>query len=224
MKNDKLINKIEKLLARKESSFKAEAEAALIKAQELMIKNGISLDDIPSASTQNQPNVTEERVYHPQAPLWHGTIASILADNFRCKSIWSIEFRNNRRLRVMTFIGLADDAAIVKEAYIYAIALIKYNIRMIKKRFPRVTTKYINTYIKGFAAGLYARFKEQVERENWGLILVTPAPVVLKYESYRPKKVNSKGRKIEYNNNINAFYQGYTDGKAFNCDAKRLNR
>lgn len=220
MPDHKVINKIQKLFARTESTFSAEAESALLKAQELMLKHGLSMKDI--GLEENTQEVKEETVYFSQAPIWHGSIAYILAENFRCKSIWDTVYRNNRKMKVITFIGLEEDVLIVKEAYMYAIELIRYNIRGIKKRFPRATAAYINTYIKGFIDGPNVKFHEQVKKENWGLVLVTPTLVEEAYQRYLPVAYKARGKKPEYSNNDNAYQKGYVDGKAFEHDRKRL--
>lgn len=217
MPDEKIVRKIQMLFAKKESNFKAEAETALLKAQELMLKYGITMQDVTGQE------VLELSVYHSQAPLWHGRIASILAKNFRCKYIWTTQWRGTRKVRVMTFIGYPEDAEIIKEAYMYAISLIRYNIRCLKKRYPRVKTPYINTYIQGFIAGLRVKFQEQVEREEWGLLLVTPVPVEDHYESYNPVPIKPRGRLAEQNNNQSAYKKGYFDGKSFQINMPKLN-
>lgn len=223
MDNQKILSKIQKLLAKQQNNFKEEAESALLMAQKLMVKHGLSMADVEGVAEDNS-NVVEESVYHSVAPRWHGKIAVILSRNFRCKCIWLQKLRNGRKTKMITFIGCAADAAIVKEAHIYAIALINYNIRSIKKRFPRVTTPYINTYIDGFIAGLNAKFKEQVNKEEWGLVLVTPAVVQAQYDSYNPVDTKPRGKVPEKSKNYNAYNQGYLDGKAFEHDRPRIDK
>ena len=46
LSNEKVIAKIQKLFARKESNFAAEAETALLMAQKLMLQHNISIADI----------------------------------------------------------------------------------------------------------------------------------------------------------------------------------
>lgn len=221
MPKEKIINKIQKLFARRQSSFAAEAETALLMAQKLMLEHGLKIEDIEQAPRE-ELKVIEESAYHSQTPLWHGRIAVILSNNFRCKCIWTWQYRNGKKIKIMTFIGFPEDAAITKEAYMYAIALVNYNVRCIKKRYPRVTRAYINTYIDGFISGLNAKFKEQVDREKWGLILVTPVPVKEKFESLNPVITKPKGKKPEKSKNENAFNKGYQDGKTFDHNRKRV--
>ena len=219
----KIINRIQKLLALSTSNFKEEAESALLKAQKLMLLHGLASEDVALNSPDHEA-VVEREVYHSQAPLWHGRLAVILQSNFRCKTIWHTQYRNNKKMRVMTFIGHEQDAEVAAAAYAFAIALIKYNQRCIKKRFPHVTSAYLNTYIQGFLRGIEDKFREQVKKEEWGLILVTPALVEKHYNGYKPVAVKPRGRAAELSKNDNAFSKGYQDGKTFDPDRKRIRR
>lgn len=219
----KIVARIQKLLALSTSNFKEEAESALLKAQKLMLLHGLNSEEISSGSDAHEP-VVEREVYHSQTPLWHGRLAVVLASNFRCRTIWLTRYRNDKKIRVMTFIGHEQDADVAAAAYAFAIALVKYNQRCIKKRYPRVTSAYLNTYVQGFIKGVRDKFSEQVKKEAWGLILVTPAPVEKHYEDYNSVPLKPRGRAAELSKNDNAFSKGYQDGKAFDPDRKRIGR
>lgn len=216
----KIITRIQKLLALSNSNFQEEAESALLKAQKLMLLHGLSSEDFSSDGAAHEPVV----VYHSQTPLWHGRLAVVLASNFRCRTIWLTQYRNDKKIRVMTFIGYKQDAEVAAAAYAFAIALVKYNQRCIKKRYPRVTSAYLNTYVQGFIKGVRDKFSEQVKKEAWGLILVTPAPVEKHYEDYNSTPLKPRGRAAELSKNDNAFSKGYQDGKTFDPDRKRISR
>ena len=219
----KIITRIQKLLALSASNFKEEAESALLKAQKLILQHGVSSAEISFDSDAHEP-VVEREVYHSQTPLWHGQLAEVLASNFRCRTIWFTRYRNDKKIRVMTFIGHEQDADVAAAAYVFAIALVKYNQRCIKKRFPRVTSAYLNTYVQGFIKGVRDKFSEQVKKESWGLILTTPAPVEKHYEDYNSTPLKPRGRAAELSKNDNAFGKGYQDGKTFDPDRKRIGR
>ena len=219
----KIVARIQKLLALSTSNFKEEAESALLKAQKLMLLHGLNSEEVSPDSAAHEP-VVEREVYHSQTPLWHGRLAVVLASNFRCRTIWITQYRNDKKIRVMTFIGHEQDADVAAAAYAFAIALVKYNQRCIKKRYPRVTSAYLNTYVQGFIKGVRDKFSEQVKKEAWGLILVTPAPVEKHYEDYNSVPLKPRGRAAELSKNDNAFSKGYQDGKTFDPDRKRISR
>jgi hypothetical protein len=135
----------------------------LLKAQQLMLQHGLSLSDIQDHSDEA---VIQENIACSQTPSWHGRIAVILANNFRCRIMWNHITLNGKKAKVVCFIGYASDIEVVKAAYIYAIALVRRNVRAIKKRFPRATIGYINKYIEGFVHGLSSKFREQVARSS----------------------------------------------------------
>lgn len=219
----KIIVRIQKLLALSTSNFKEEAESALLKAQKLMLLHGLNNEDVTAECPAHEA-VVEREVYHSQTPLWHGRLAVILASNFRCRSIWFNRYRNDKKIRVMTFVGYEQDAEVAAAAYAFAIALVNYNLRCIKKRFPRVTRAYLNTYIQGFIKGVQDKFREQVKKEEWGLILVTPAPVEKHYEDYHSIPLKPRGQQAKLSKNDNAYEKGYQDGKTFDPDRKRIGR
>ena len=212
---EKIMNRIKKLLDRAESNYSAEAESALLKAQQLMMQNGISKGDIEDIDVQP---VIEKQAHHSQVSLWQGQVAYIIASNFRCKCYWHIDYQTGTKKRTMTFVGFKEDTVIAAEAYLYAIALVNRNIRKIRKRYPRVTIKYLNTYKKGFLDGLRAKFKDQVEKNDWGLVIITPVKVIEHFDSLGT--VSTKVRKIVESKNENAYQQGFLDGKSFNVYAE----
>ena len=107
---EKIRSRIKKLLSRAESNYSAEAEQALLKAQQLMMEHGINKADIEQEDVQT---VVEKKAYHSQVTLWQGGLAEVIASNFRCISIWNFECHAGKQKRVMTFIGFEEDAAIV---------------------------------------------------------------------------------------------------------------
>jgi len=215
----KVISRIQKLLARRRSSFIAEADTALLKAQALMVEHGLTMADIEGQEI-NQP-VLQEKIYNSVAPIWHGKLADILATNFRCKGFWQYLRDNGKLKKIMMFLGYEEDVKICVEAYRYAIFYINHNIRIQKKKNPRLTTGYINTYIDGFIFGLYTKFEEQVKKEEWGLILVTPPAVQSEFNALNVKMHSQKDTRFS-NKNPSAFHKGYCDGKHFDHNQKRL--
>lgn len=214
-RKEQIVNKIKKLLARTTSNFTAEAENAILKAQDLIARYNIDMMEIPNSPQQE---ITTESIRKSYIPLWHGSLALIIAPNFRCTGFWQHNNHEDKTERSLNFIGLKDDARAARDVFIYAVALINYNIRRIKKRYPRVTKPYINTYIDGFISGLDEKFASQVQQNNYGLILIKP-DAVLEME----KELNLEpGPKLhlKYSDNDNAYNNGYSDG--YNFSYKKL--
>jgi len=73
-----------------------------------------------------------------------------------------------------------------------------------------------NDFIRGFLAGLKEKFREQVEvnKEEWGLILVKDGAVVERYNSM--KFTTARASSVSTSNDNQAYSAGVKQGKAFN--------
>lgn len=89
---NKIIEKIEKLIALSGSDNENEAKAAMLKAQELMAKYEIEQDRIDPERKKERPVVCFT------SPMfrddWCVDVGSLIANNFRCRAI--ISQRRNR--------------------------------------------------------------------------------------------------------------------------------
>lgn len=70
-----------------------------------------------------------------------------------------------------------------------------------------------NDYIKGFLNGLDAKFREQVDKNNWGLIVVTPKDVEEERERLKLRKASKAN--INSSGSQEAYVRGYQQGKSF---------
>ncbi|MBP2652458.1 MAG: hypothetical protein H6Q73_27 [Firmicutes bacterium] len=216
MDNERIIDKIRKLLAKSSSSFSNEAEASILKAQELLAKHKLTMADLEGQNDRRQ--VKEEIVAEFQKRPWYaGILSAIIADNFRCYSVY---FKKNRSSR-LCFIGQEEDTAIAREVYMFAFDAITNKAQAIRSGQDRASGfAQANDYIKGFLDGLSRKFNEQVERNQWGLILVKDNEVTELYESYRPKA--AKPVRIRRSDNNNIYSAGYRDGYNFQHKSDKL--
>lgn len=136
--------------------------------------------------------------------------------------MWTRIHYKDKKVKVICFIGFSNDIEVVKAAYNYAIALVRRNVRAIKKRFPRATTAYINAYIEGFIQGLYSKFKEQVDKHEWGLVVITPLPVQKYFTDIGTVPSKNLGRKPVVSKNQNVYKKGFIDGKFFENTASYI--
>lgn len=75
-----------------------------------------------------------------------------------------------------------------------------------------------NDYIRGFIAGLDEKFREQVEvnKEEWGLVLVKDTDVVERYNELSKNFRTARASKVSSSNDASAFNAGVKQGKKFN--------
>lgn len=78
-----------------------------------------------------------------------------------------------------------------------------------------------NDYISGFLNGLQAQFKEQVDKNNWGLVIVKDKEVVEFYENLDLKKGKSSSAKASGDSAARAA--GFQRGKSWSSPTGGIN-
>ena len=197
--------KIEKLLALSGSDNPNEAKAALLKAQELMLKHNVCMEHIKSDVEIGIEQVkTDTRKYTAR-------MAVLIAKNFRTKTWCSKGYIN--------FMGFRDDAIasrycleyIVKEASGCFSKYLYENEDLIDDGIYKSRAKYLyRQWMEGFVSGLADAFDSRKEDPQYALMLTVPIEVNWEYE-----KLNLRSRSIRIGNRIcnEAFDAGYEDGK-----------
>ena len=197
--DSKLLQKIQKLLALAESDNEAEAKNAMLKAQKLLAKNNLTLEEVSSAKF-SEPSIVVTMGSHKWNAKFRIPLAKILAENFRCETFLS----NNQ----ICFFGHADDCRICTEvfnsaySFIYSRGNKVYN--EVKKRGGE-TKGIFNSYAMGFLYGLDNALKIQAK----ALMIVTPKEVTEKFTEL------SRNFKTKRNAGLNGTdYSAYNKGRA----------
>jgi hypothetical protein len=221
---EKVVSKIRKLLALAGGGNpeRAEAEAAMLKAQELLFAHSLTMGDVAfKEGEQEKKEVVEEGVAYgsgKKLSWWIKTLACTLANNFRCY----IYIQNGYQKKKIVFMGLKQDVEVVKDVFQFAIAFgIKswngYRAKNYMKDYAQgmhsekaFTTRTKNDYFTGYINGVKSKFTNQVLSK--ALILVKDALVTQEFRklSLRPgtrANIKSGGRDGAYN-------KGYADGMA----------
>lgn len=222
---DKIFNRIKKTLAlAKNNPSEHEAQAAMLMAQKLLAKHGLTLKDMEGEdTTEGLKKVVRLDIIEPTGRLvwWRSSLAEVIARNFKCKCFLT-KYGNYEK--VITFMALEEDAEIAKEVYLYA-----------EKVADNLATKYVqkqyregnntkgvrNDFMKGFIAGLDEKFIEQVEKNNWGLVIVTDALVVQEFKELKVRYVNSTGVRPKFSGSESAYNEGHESGKNFGDSRNR---
>lgn len=217
MNNEKIIDKIRKVLAMTKSTYKEEAEAALLKAQELMAQHGLTMSEVELPDKESQMQVVDTCIYEKRKTAWYEKqLGLVIANNFRCHVYNGIG-------RGIYFIGLADDVEVAREVFIYALNTMLYLAgEYVKREKERhwYNRGLKNDYLTGFIAGLNAKFKEQVESNGYALVLVKDALVVQAVEDKKLRK--GRGSQHITGGSHGAWTAGYKDGKSFNEKKKMI--
>lgn len=206
------------------NSNENEAQSAILKAQKMMAKHGLSMGEVEFSENGKENGVEEinlTKFYNIKR--WHWELADIIASNFRC--IW-YKSRPKDGKRSIKFIGLKEDLEIAKAVYFFAVESIEYfkTLDMIKFKRQNRDKKYgkgdENDYINGYLKGLKEKLAEQKAKKEFALVLVTPQEV--KDRAKERGLISKKARPVKSAGNKDAFNKGYKRGKAFEYGSKTI--
>lgn len=225
MDKEKTLRKIKSCLALSESSNIEEANSALLKAQELMIKYRISEDEIKNFEKEKISKrvsvitvITEtNRIF------WYvKDLGSIIAENFKVVAFSS---GNRDTGKSFKFMGLEEDVEIAQEVFSFALEKMKEladkETKSIEiqndnedKKIYKSSSK--NDFYRGFIDGLNKAFRDQVDENGWGLVLVKDELVIKAMERLNLKSVKrNTGIPPKFSNNKNLYNEGYKHGNDF---------
>ena len=177
--------KIKKLLALSESPNEEEAQSALLKAKEFMMKYKLTESDIPDADIKDK-NIIQlytQIECTRRTEFWRAQLAQVIADNYCCKSF--LRHPKGKKSRKIFIIGYEDDAQICNN-------LIHYALNSIWSKFVEIRSEYnsnygytvsqcrpyTDSYALGFIRGLSDMYDQQKESHpEWGLVVVKSSEV-----------------------------------------------
>lgn len=219
MAEKNIISKIERLLALAGNNpSEAEAHVAMLKAQKLMAEYNLDMAQFQDKPQEKKEAVTEYfKGYHNTG--WAISLAKVICDNFRCNILRASGYG-------LVFVGLKEDVAICKAVFTFASNTLDKNMMKLRRQYRKQglpTDGISGDYAAGFIAGLKAKYKEQVEENNWGLVLVKDALVEQKTQDIiNPKRKARSGNNLNRSWDIGLYTKGYLDGKNLGADQKAI--
>lgn len=201
-KMEKIINKIKNLFdLANNNPNEHEALAAALKAQELMAKYDVQLEQVKEESAESRKITTEvyKQTSKHEMKNWKYGLAGIIAKNFRCKTFC---YGSD-----IAFYGYEEDAKIALQVFTYLYEIgnkfaVKYYNNCKKNNLP--TRGAMNTYLIGFRAGV----KSVLEKQCTALMIVVPEEVSAKYDI-----IVADARKVTHNVSNNGDTRAYDAGK-----------
>jgi len=196
----------------------AEAKTAMLLAQEMLAKHGLSMDDV-SEDKEYEKDVVIKDAFEPKGRIlwWKKSLAVVMANNFRCKTfIGRVGDKST-----IKFMGLKEDVDVVIEVYKFAEEVIARlanshaDVMVSKTGISGKRADWRNRYITGFLDGLEEGYAEQVAKNNWEMVLVTDALVVKEFDSLTLRKKKNTGIQPRFSNDEYSRSKGYEDGKRF---------
>lgn len=225
--NDSQKEKIQKLLNLSQNNpNENEAKAALLKAQELMIKYQIDSKDLNDVDLNKEKEIVNVDILKGQKKsriMWYETaMASMISNNFKTFYYMSGYRDTGRHLY---FCGIKDDVEITVFAYKYAInAMTKLFKYYCKDMHLESTASRRNDYYKGFIKGLERAFKDQIDKNNWGLMVIKEKLVVDHERQLNIKVVHPSGIRPKRSNNMFDVNRGESDGYSTGSSYKTNNK
>lgn len=216
MSNEKIIERVKKLLALAQSNNANESESAMLKAQEILAKHKLEMKDIEIKDNNNEVIEEQSDFEYTIRSQWKGNLAVVISENFGCDAFVSIKKKNGRKNKMqLCFIGEQENIEMVKVVYEYALKVCDERIKELQKENKRnglSTSGIQQSYGMGFTRGLKDNYKEQLNKnKDWGL-MVLKSEEVINYTNN--KNLTQSKSKARYRQNEH-FSNGYSDGKNF---------
>lgn len=221
MIDEKLFAKIHNLFKLAEgNSNENEAQNAMLKAQQIMAQNGIEQSEVKQILKPKEV-LSEQITEVGRLAWWEKSLAVIIAKNFRCEIyIHKTRYKGGS----VVFLGLKDDIQLAKMVYNFASLAIENDtlnfIKQYKKQYVVYNVGIKNDFMIGWVKGLDAKYKEQVNKNGWGLILVKDPLVQQELAKIHLRKGQSSS--ITRGHNNNAYGKGFENGNKFNSPVGAL--
>ena len=201
---EKILNKIKNLLdLANNNPNENEAMAAALKAQELMAKYNVELDQLDDKPETHE--ITEE-IYRQsgkhEMKKWKIGLSVIVAENFRCRTIDKKD---------VVFYGYKEDAKIALQVFTYLYEVgNKLAVRYYNKckKEGKETRGVMNTYLIGFRDGV----REVLGKQCTALMIVTPKEVNESFDEMT-KEWRSVKTTLRMSGDHDAYSNGKSDGR-----------
>lgn len=172
--------KIAKLLALSSSPNEKEAQAALLKARELMAKHKLTAEECQEGQTAKVIQQTVGVECTKQTNPWAISLGGIISKRYCCR-VYRQHAKGAKKVTV-GFVGLEDDFEICRRIFLYAYQCVEARCTRIRARERdrggKEVREMCNAFGWGFCYGLEAAFQEQEkEHQEWGLVLAVPQAV-----------------------------------------------
>jgi len=203
---EKIMTKIQNLLdLANNNPNENEALAAALKAQELMAKYNIELEQLDHKEETRE--IVKEVYYQSgkhEMKKWKVGLASIIAENFRCK----VYFINKQDV---VFYGYKEDAKIALQVFTYLYEIgNKFAVRYYNKckKEGRETRGVMNTYLIGFRDGV----KDVLGKQCTALMIITPKEVTESFDEMT-KGWKTATTRVRMSGDAAAYSRGKSDGR-----------
>ena len=204
-KIEKVLEKVKKLFALAGNNpSEAEAQAAALRAQELIAKYNLTITD-----EDEKLEMTESSFVTGVDKSWKYGLAAVIEKNFRVKSYWIGK-------RKVVFYGYKQDTEVAREVFQYLFKVCEKNARReCRKSYQMYGTEkgVYYSYTRGFITGIGQKLDEQCV----ALMIVTPPEVNDQWEEFKVQQNMGTLGKVSRNGSDGfrrgVYEQGVVDGR-----------
>ena len=216
MMNQKIVEKIKKLLSLANSNNKNEALSSMAKARKLMAKYKIEMSEIKELDNEDKEKIIKDSfgVTHNGRQIWKSSLSRIIADNFGCYCYIDID----KNIKIL---GKETDVTVVQQLILFGINIVeKETDKLVKeyKKRKQNTRGLVKEYGLGFVAGVKKKFEEQNISDECSLMVIKAEDVTKEFESLHCRKRNNRSRR--YSEHEDAYNKGYKEGKQFSANGR----
>lgn len=211
---DKIKDKIKKLLRLSRSCNENEAKAAMAKAQELMMQYKLNMADV-SEMDMEVKELGTGIFYSRQKDFWRAALIEAISKYYCVEHYINRAYRSSRCQ--ICLIGTETDMQVCLDVFNFASQYIEEWFKKFKASEGwKYSIQYLNatknTYGCGFAKGIEEVLKYQTEQkqQEWGLVMVTPKAA---QDFVNGLDKHTSRAKPNDSGDIHISLQGYNAGK-----------
>lgn len=203
--SEKIIEKIKKVLElSKNNPSENEAQAAALKAQELMAQYHITMEAVEDI--KDIENIVEETIYVGGGHKWKYSLARAVAKNFRCRHFYYGK-------STIVFYGYETDAKIAAQTFEYL-----FKIGNTKARKERAAYRKQGLFTDGiynnFCAGFVKGVESVLDKQCTALMIVVPKEVNEAYDGIKFSRSFSTSLNLSSYYGSEARDKGYAAGRS----------
>lgn len=204
MADERIIERIKKVLELSlNNPSQEEAQAAALKAQELMAQYHISMKELDGVL--DEP-ITEYEI-EVASRKWKVHLASVVARNYACKVF-------TRGANKIVFYGYESDVQIAGNVFDMLFKVGNKNAKKEERRFKQMgmsTSGVFNTYCQGFVAGI----SHELDKQCTALQIIVPQEVEVEFENFKVSQgMKSHRVSMAVRNNQQLYQTGFADGRS----------
>jgi hypothetical protein len=220
---DKVISKVQKLLALSKSDNAGEAAAAMNAANKLIDQYRLSLADLETSEDTLDPMMEDSEAVYETGRIvqWKSFLVGVLSKHYGCALFNQTTFPKGRKVSHYKLVGRKSDIAIVRYFVSY---LMNECQRLCEKEAHGKGKVFANSYCTGFVAGIQSQLaasRKEAEKEATGSAIVAINRRVEEANNfmntlYRLKSSNSSSQaRTDYS----AYSRGLQQGKNLHLGA-----